>query len=113
MENVILEHFREYKIARSFLLIFDCKIPFLKDDKRILFINLKVFRPGQILLNGNNEGVVIGYYAPGKKYQEFFRNGLREGLAIIYDKHGKISFEEYYVHGKLTEKELFMTKRAR
>jgi len=104
MEDIILEHFQEYKRVRNYLLIFNCQLIFILVKNQIMFFNLKVYSDGQIFLNGLEEGVVINYYAPEKKYREFFRHGLKEGLATVYDERGNLFLEEYYLHGKLTNR---------
>jgi len=123
MEDIILEHFQDYRVARNFILIFNTVLPFLPEDEKINFFDQTVYEDGDdmsIYLNERGEGVSIAlvdggkiisnlrdgelnglltkYYSNGQKYDEvLFQNGLKQGIFISYDINGKIVIVAHYV----------------
>ena len=56
----------------------------------------------RIYINGNENGLWIGWYGNGQKeYEETYKDGIKDGKSIFWDESGQKRSEETYKDGEL------------
>jgi len=105
-------------ISRSVLTTIITSKEILGGDAPFASRNIFGYRTGKIQ-NGKQEGKWETYkfheydslgYSRSKRYlgrEEYFKNGLRDGIYKIYNKNGKIVYSAYFEKGNGVEKDFY------
>lgn len=65
-------------------------------------------------INGKRNGQWTGFFADGKLMSEgFFKDGLRDGKAIVYHQNGQVYYTGYYNNGREVGKWVFFAEDGR
>jgi len=104
MEEIIGEYLSSLKNFRSLALIFDLDPPFIKN----LIFGIKAYQKEGIYRNGLREGLWITWDRNGQKGSEGnYVNGKEEGLWIFWDQNDQKWEERNYRNGELINKTIF------
>lgn len=102
MDRIIAEHFDNAVSIRKYLAFTDVPPPLTMKYHSLRFANMTVYSGKQdvsILINNQFEGrrVILGNHH--KREVSHYRNGIKNGLTIIYDHLGKVKIYLPYVDG--------------